>query len=125
MWRDGTVKEYIEYGYNDLSVCTTNDPEAICRVYSEAIAVVGANRHLLVYGTHKAAAVGGTSLVQILVDGSLCAINRSIAATHGIMTYSTATCTKLLAPGVHAVTTYFVGDGGASVEDAKGARTLF
>lgn len=125
VWRDGTVKAYIEYGYPDLSVCTTSDPGAVCRVYSETIVVVDANRYLLVYGTHAAAAVGGTSRVHILVDNSLCAISRSIAADQGITTYSSATCTKLLAPGAHTVTTYFIGDGGASVLDAKGARTLF
>lgn len=125
MWRDGTVKEYLEYGYSSLSVCTTNDPDAVCRVYSETIVVVDANRYLLASGTHRAAFVKGTSLVHILVDGSLCAISRSIAADHGYMTYSSATCTKLLAPGAHTVTTYFVGDGGASVADAKGSRVLF
>lgn len=119
VWKDGTVRSYVEFPYVSLSNCSI---PGVCRMYIDNFSTTTAG-YLLTTGTHQAADPYGSSWVQINVNGSICAIDRSID-TSGYHPYSSASCFKRLAAGTHQVITYFVGDNASSVADAFGSRAL-
>lgn len=122
VWVDGVVKGYVEFPYSSLGSCTMVGA-AVCRFYTDTITVTS-TRFVLSTGSLTGVLPYGSAMVQIILDGTICGITRSLDSAGGTP-HASAACLKRISPGTHTIVTYFLTYDGTSISDTFGARVIY